>query len=761
MKRKWLLSALLVSTLIAWMVWYALRAPQPQAALPATLPPAAYVDNQKCLSCHRAQADQWQGSHHAKAMALPTAQTVLGNFANAEFRHQGVTTRFFRKGDKFFIRTDGPDGKLADFEVAYTFGVAPLQQYLIALPGGRFQAFQVAWDDVKKRWFRLQPQEKAPAGDVLHWTGHYQTANTMCIECHTTGFEKRYDAATGTFDSRWKEVNVSCQACHGPGGQHVEWAQQRERGVDMPDVAGVRFGLSGATKGANAQLQVDGCAACHSRRSRLTGTPVPGQPRLDHYLPLQLTQGHFHPDGQQLDEVFVDASFRQSKMYQAGVACTACHNPHSGKLVLQGNAVCLQCHTPAGNAKFPAAKGEYDSPAHHHHPQDSAGAQCVACHMPSRTYMQIQSRPDHSLRIPRPDLTVKIGTPNACNGCHDRKSAAWAADAVRSWGGKSQAAPHYGEVFAAFQAGAPDAALGLATLAGDLRQSAIVRATALGNLSGDAGTGIATRIEATRDADSEVRASAADSFAAVPAAQRLYALTPLLRDPVRAVRMAAAHSLSSIPVGQMALADQPAFEAALAEYVAAQRESLDMPGANMNLASVYASRGHADEAERYYRAALKIDPDFVPARIQLATLYNASARNPDAVRVLQEGLGRSPRSGEMQYALGLLLAEERQWQASAQALTRATALMPRDFRAFYNLGLVLQKAGKYPQAVAALEAAIALDAQSVSATQALAVLYLQRSDRVRAREWARRWYALAPGDPQAHRLVGQLEAAAR
>lgn len=262
---------------------------------------------------------------------------------------------------------------------------------------------------MKRRWFHLLPAEKAPAGDVLHWTGRCQTANTMCIGCHTTGIQKRYDAAADRFDSWWQEANVSCQACHGPGGRHLEWVRSRSQGTPVAEPAGERYGLSLASTSATPRQQVDNCAACHSRRIELTATFVPGVARWDQQLPMLLTEPLYHADGQQLDEVFVDGSFRQSKMYQAGVSCSTCHDSHSGKLRRTGNSLCTHCHSPTpGDRGFPRAGGLYDTPAHHFHAPGSPGAQCVACHMPSKTYMQIQARPDHSLRVPRPDLSDRL-----------------------------------------------------------------------------------------------------------------------------------------------------------------------------------------------------------------------------------------------------------------------------------------------------------------------------------------------------------------
>jgi predicted CXXCH cytochrome family protein len=690
-------------------------------------------------------------------MAPATAETVRGNFDNAEFKHQGVTSRFFKRDGRYFVRTDGPDGQLADFEVSYTFGVAPLQQYLIALPGGRLQPLQIAWDVPRRQWFHLLPRERAPAGDVLHWTGHYQTANTMCISCHTTGFEKRYDAASDAFASSWKEVNVSCQACHGPGERHVQWAQLHAEGKAAPDAGGERYGLALSLKNATARQQVDTCATCHSRRSELTATPRPGQPRMDHYLPARLTEGLYHADGQQLDEVFVDGSYRQSKMYQRGVSCTACHDAHSGKLKQEGNAVCKQCHAPAANASFPSAAGLFDTPAHHHHKEGSPGAQCVSCHMPAKTYMQIQPRPDHSLRVPRPDLSVKIGTPNACNGCHADKPAQWAADRVAAWYGPNRRQePHFGETFAAARAGQPGAGEGLARLAADPQQPAIVRATALDALRADPVGGMTERIAATRDADAEVRTAAADALESATAQQRQYALAPLLRDPVRAVRMAAARSLSSVPADEFDPSTRLAFEAALAEFVTAQTLSLDMPGARLNLAVVYENTGRAALAEQQYLAALKIDPDFTPARANLARLYNAGARNADAERVLKEGLKREPGIGELQYMLGLLLGEQDRLPEAAQVLTKASQLMPQHARVHYNLGLTLQKLGRRGPAEQALLTAQRLDPLNRESVYALAVFYAQGGQQAQALQWGDRLLALNPADPQAQQFVQRL-----
>src|SRR5436190_1938757 len=360
-----------------------------------------------------------------------------------------MTSRFFRRDGKFFVHTDGPDGTLADFEIAFTFGVDPLQQYLIELPGGRLQALTIAWDTERKRWFHLYPEEKTPPGDVLHWTGRY--------------------------------------------------------------------------------------------------------------LPALLTADLYHADGQQLGEVYEYGSFRQSRMYQAGVRCTDCHDPHRLTLAAEGNALCVRCHQSAPDTRrFPGLRAKsYDSPAHHFHPAGSPSALCVNCHMPARNYMIVHARRDHSLRSPRPDLTVKIGTPNACSGCHADRTPEWAADAVARWYGPARRQEtHYGEVIAAGRAGRPGAEEALAQLARDAGHPAIVRATAFDLLKRYGAGSVPASVAGTRDTDPAVRTAAVASLERVPPEERVPLVAPLLADPRRAVRIEAARVLSAAPLDRFG-ATQP------------------------------------------------------------------------------------------------------------------------------------------------------------------------------------------------------------
>ena len=493
---------------------------------------AEYVGRATCAECHKAQQEKWHGSHHDRAMELASEETVLGDFNDATFERLGATTRFFRRDGKFWVNTEGPDGKNGDFEIKYTFGIDPIQQYMVEFPKGRVQVLRVSWDTQKKQWFEVTPSDVAnehlAPDDPLYWTNVSQNWNTTCAECHSTNLQKNFDLKTDTFHTTFSEIDVTCEECHGPGSVHVKLAKSWRLLWDR----NVGYGLANL-KSADTNIEIEACAKCHSRRIMIQAGFRPGRPFLDYYEPLLLTAGLYHFDGQIQDEVYEYGSFLESKMYANHVRCTNCHDPHSLKPKFPGNQLCTQCHQAA----------KYDTVNHHHHPEGSSGAQCVECHMPTRTYMVIHERRDHSLRIPRPDLSVVLGTPNACNQCHTKpeETAQWAADAIKKWyGDKRPDDPHWATAIAA---GNRDLPIGDELLAEVYRRKAtpaIVRATAV-NLLGQYPTETAVTIEQLAIADSNpmVRLAGVRALGGTSVQQILTELGKCLSDPIRAVRLAA------------------------------------------------------------------------------------------------------------------------------------------------------------------------------------------------------------------------------
>ncbi len=743
----------------AWLWLAGSGSPPPAGGAPLPAIVATYVADAKCGECHAEAVEAWRGSHHQRAMEPANARTVLGDFANAKLTHLGATTSFTQRDGRYFVTTEGPDGKPAEYEVKYTFGVAPLQQYLVEFPGGRLQAPTVAWDTEKKRWFALYPDERHKPDDPLHSTGRYQNWNLMCSECHSTELRRNYDAKTDAYDTKWAEINVGCQACHGPGSAHLDWAKAAA-GKNTKGLDARALGLPVDFRGTDSRYQVEACSPCHSRRQRLTDGELPGKPFLDNYHPALLRQGLYFADGQQREEVYIWGSFLQSKMYAQGVRCTDCHEAHSLKLKASGNAVCAQCHQPAGNARFPTlAKKDYDTPAHHHHSAGSAGAQCANCHIPSRDYMVIDARPDHSFRIPRPDLSVKIGTPNACNGCHDKQTPQWAADAVAKWFGPDRRQDaHFGEVFAAAWSGSPAALSGLDRLAGDRQQPAIVRASALDLARGFGPAGGRLGVQAKNDADALVRAGAATALAALPVDERVTMIAQLLRDPVKLVRIEAARSLADVPPARIPAADRADFDRAWAELIASERTLLDMPSMQMNLAGLAWRQGDATTAEAGYRRVIAMDPYLAPAYSALASVLSGQGKNADAERVLREGIARIPVNGDLHRSLALLLAEEKRDAEAIAEMERAARLLPQNARLFYNLGLMQQRHGDLRAAGAAL--AKARELGDAEATYALALLEIQQKRPERALPLVEELAAANPGNAQITKMRDDLRRAA-
>jgi predicted CXXCH cytochrome family protein len=641
-----------------------------------------------------------------------------------------------------------------------------LQQYLLELPRGRFQAFTVAWDTRPKeqggqRWFHLQPGERIAASDELHWTGPQYNWNFMCADCHSTGLRKNYDAAQDRYATSWSEISVGCEGCHGPGSGHVAWAKagsdkaSPDRGltVALDERKGVAWTVDAATGNATRSrergpsVEVGVCAQCHARRGQIADGYQPGRSFLDHYRPALLSPRLYHPDGQQRDEVYDWGSFLSSRMHQRGVTCSDCHEPHGGTLRAPGNAVCAQCHAPA----------KYEASGHHLHRPGSAGASCAGCHMPPTTYMVIDPRHDHSIRVPRPDLSVSLGVPNACTSCHRDRAPAWAASVLATRGRRPEGFQRFAAAFARADAGRPAAIAELVAVAGDAAQSPLARASALSRLAGrPSPDALAAARRGLGDADPLVRQAAIQLFESLPARERL-PVAPLLADPVRLVRMEAAGVLATVPATALTEAQRGAFERAAEEYVAGQRFNADRPEHRVNLGSFFAARGQGADAERELRAALALDRRYVPAYVNLADLHRAQGREADAERALREGLAAMPASAPLHHALGLSLARSRRMEKGVIELGRAAALSPDDARFAYVHAVALHSAGKRAEALRVLERTLARHPGDRDTLVALATFNRDAGNRAAARDYARRLAAAFPGDPEASSLARSLE----
>ncbi|CAI8845567.1 conserved hypothetical protein [Pseudomonas sp. IT-P253] len=714
---------------------------------PAAVAPAMMVDEQQCQGCHSAQVKDWQGSHHQMAMQEANAETMLGDFNNVTFKAQSETTRFSRKDNGFWVNTPGIDGKNADFKVAYTFGIAPLQQYLIEVGEGRLQALGIAWDTEKHRWFHLYPGQGVNFKDPRHWSKPSQNANFMCVECHTTGYKRNFDAAKNTFDSHWNSLGVGCQACHGPASNHLEWTAKK---TDL-----VHAGFAVDLKDKNATVEIETCARCHSRRAPLGDGFTVGKRLMDAYLPSVLTRELYALDGKIKDEVFEHGSFAQSKMFDKGVRCSNCHNPHSTELKAPGNGVCLQCHNTAGKTAVEGVDGKglqaknYDSIEHTRHTMGQPGSQCVDCHMPGKFYMGNDFRHDHSFSIPNPERAKKLGTPDACLTCHQGKAGDKVTEQFKLWNTSTAAqAPRYDESLWLIRNGQPGAAQALYEQLQRSNLPAIQRATLLAELPlypSEQALKLATQ-DLSNPAP-QVRESAIRAISAfLPPPQRAPLLTPLLGDPVKAVRIAAARDLLSVARNGLGNA-QANWNAAIAEYEDVQRNLAERAEANLNLATLYQASGRSGEVEALLRTALKRDPDFYPALVTLVQWLEANGRSQEAQALLAQSLKQHPDAALLQHTQGLSLVRAGKSDQAMTALRKAAQLEPQNAQYGYVLAVALHDSGKIDQACAELERLLKVQPANRTARLALIQYYLNSGQEPKAQVLLQGWKKMNMGDP--------------
>ncbi len=732
---------------------------------------AQYIGRESCKECHEKAYNLFQGSDHDMAMDEANPETVLGDFNNTSITHYGITSRFFMQDGKYMVNTEGPDGDLVNYEVSYVFGVRPLQQYLIEFPGGRYQCLPLCWDtrpveDGGQRWFHIYQDEPIPAGDVLHWTRVTQNWNYMCAECHSTNLRKNYSYSEKAYHTTWSEIDVSCEACHGPGSDHVDWAEKVEAGSspdiypDMGLVVRLKdtdnatwvFDPDSVTARRSVPRESDElvqmCARCHARRAVATEDYYHGGSLLNTHWPSLLEEGLYFADGQILEEVYVYASFLQSKMYQAGVVCKDCHEPHSGQVYVNGNALCYRCHMAT----------EYGSREHHFHDPAKEGASCFECHMHERTYMVVDPRRDHSIRIPRPDLSDKLGTPNACNQCHTDKSTQWATDYLKKWYGQDLLdTPHYGETFWAGRQNYPEAQPELLLLAGDVEQPPMVRATAISLLGGYPNQATASLLQQTvSDPDPLVRyATLTVVQFSEPEFIRDLAV-PRLNDPVKLVRLMAANSLTAVPRNQIPEGAMASLNAALEEYNESLMINSDHPSTHLNFGNLYLNTGDLEKAEASYKEAIELEPGLVGPYINLADLYRRMERDEEGEKILKSALEKYPDLAAIHYSLGLLKVRQGNQEEALVYLADATKYDPNDPHYSYVYAIGLNSQGKPGEALKVLQEAVKRHPYDRNILYSLATISSENGYKENALMYAQKLVENYPEDPNYQQLLSFL-----
>ena len=666
--------------------------------------PPAYVGSQACSTCHLAEFERWQDSHHALAMQVATADTVLGDFSGTELEHFGQSSTFYKDNGKYFVRTDNARGELEVFPVSYTFGVTPLQQYLVEFPGGRLQTLPLAWDSRPpesggQRWFHIYPDEAIVSDDPLHWTRREHNWNYMCAECHSTNLQKNYDVVTDSFNTTWSEINVGCEGCHGPASEHIA---QTESGnfnsrhgflTDLDDAGRAVWTMNNDTGIATRSeirlrppMQPEACGRCHSRRGVASSEYAFGRPLMDSHQVSLLDDPLYFADGQIREEVYVYGSFLQSRMYQAGVSCGDCHEPHSAELRTGSVAsdICATCHLP----------DKFATKDHHGHPGNEPA--CVDCHMTSRDFMVVDGRRDHSFRIPRPDISAAVGSPDACSGCHTDRDVSWIAASFSDLFGDDHT-PHYGTAIHAALTGGGNTPL-LATISNP-DFPGIARATALSLLRPPYSQRIAETIQAAKNSgDPLLRLGALRAMPGLQESLQLQWATELLEDPVRILRIQAARHLSPMR-GQIHVRAESSFARAEVELLDSINAIAERPEAQINLGNLLAESGDAARSEAAFRRAMQMDPLAPAPRANLADLYRRMDRDDDAEVLLRKGLELLPDEGTFRHALGLLLVRQQRHDEALDEFRIAAEQQTDNARFAYVYAVAMNSMGRQQAAV--------------------------------------------------------------
>jgi predicted CXXCH cytochrome family protein len=677
------------------------------------LPDQVYAGTASCIECHEREFREWLGSDHDEAMMVASDTTVKGDFNEATFFNQGVSTRFFKKDGKFMVNTEGPEGKNEDFEIIYTFGTEPLQQYIVAFPRGRYQCLRIAWDTEKKKWFDLYPDMKLALQEWLHWTNGSMTWNTTCADCHSTNLHKNYFNEADSFHTTYTIIDVSCEACHGPSKDHIDYVKSND--FDSTSVYDGSDHLDMIMM-SSAHQQVDDCARCHSRRVQFTKAYNHEGVFRDHYAPEILRDHIYFPDGQILDEDYVYTSFVQSKMYDNQVRCTNCHNPHTTKLKYEGNQLCLQCHEPQ----------KYDVFEHHFHQDTEGGQNCISCHMDGRYYMVNDYRRDHSFRVPRPDLTLKYDVPNACNSCHTNQNARWASEWIIKWYGPERK-KNYADVLCLGSTRSVAAVQVLDTMILSKTQPAIARATAvwyLGFIDDDQSN--MAIIRSLGDVDPTVRYTAIEAMQSFPADMRYQYVAPLLWDSIRSVRVMALDALTDIPLSSLSDDLRQSYMEVLPEYKSMLEMRADFPGGQLQRARYLERQGREEEAEKALWKAISFDSLFNAARVNLAHLYHNKGNTQKAIDLFKLVTTIEPEYGPGYYSLGLLYAENDQMAEAIHYLQKAIDVEPGNPRLYYNLALAYQKQERIREAEKTFIQGLEIDPVNGELLYALTILYLQQ-----------------------------------
>ena len=700
-------------------------APAPSPAVPPS-GKREFVGSKTCYDCHTKFYEVWSTSRHGLAM-----QPYSPAFASKELKPQAADVVI---GKQSFRAEIGPkqgwvrqqDGdKETHYPIAHVMGGKNVYYFLTQMEKGRLQVLPVAYDVHKQSWYDAAASgvrhfpDRRQRDEALPWTDRLFTFNTTCFDCHVSQLATDYDLASDTYRTTWREAGISCESCHGPGGEHIEAMETGVKGRTSKDIKIIR-----TLEFGHAQMN-DMCATCHAKLVPLSTDFIAGEKFYDHYDLVTLEHQDFYPDGRDLGENYTFTSWSMSPCLKSDkLDCNLCHTP-SGRPRFEGreaNQSCLPCH--AAIVK--------DSTAHSHHKAEGVGNSCIACHMPMSRFAAM-ARTDHSMRPPMPAATIAYKSPNACNQCHADHDAAWADQWVRKWYPRDyQAEPlrraalldaarkndwtKLPEILAEVQNKQCD----------EIYRNSFVRM--LRSCSDPKKWPVL--IAALKDDSPLVRASAAAALEGYLTEESVWALLRATADPVRLVRIRAAASLASVRAARVDDADaRKSLLRATAEFKKAMEARPDDWASYSNLGGYYMEAGDFGAAVEAFETALRLEPRVVAPMVNLSMAYANLKQNDKAEKWLRRAVAAEPENSAANFNLGLLLAETDRLEDAEKALRAALKSDPQLAPAAYNLGVILGEKKDFAGAVQWCRKAHDLRPEELKYTQSLGFYLNEKGDK--------------------------------
>ena len=690
-----------------------------------------FVGSKTCYDCHTKFYELWSTSRHGLAM-----QPYSPEFAKKELKPQTsevvIGKQSFRAEigqEQGWVREKDGDKEM-HYAIAQVMGGKNVYYFLTPMAKGRLQVLPVAYDVHKQTWYdttasgvRHFPNRRLH-DEALPWTDRLFTFNTTCFDCHVSQLATNYDLETDTYHTTWREAGISCESCHGPGGEHAQAMEAGVQGHTSKDIKLIR-----TLEFSHAQMN-DMCATCHAKMVPLSTDFIAGEKFYDHYDLITLEHHDYYPDGRDLGENYTFTSWSMSPCLKSDkLDCNQCHTP-SGRPRFEGreaNRSCLPCH--AGIVENPTA--------HSHHKTESTGNSCIACHMPMSRFAAM-SRTDHSMRPPMPAATIAYNSPNACNQCHTDHDAPWAEQWVRKWHPRDyQAVPLR-------RARLLDAAQKndwqrLAEMLGEVQnkqgdeiyRNSLVRL--LRNCTDPQKW--PSLLAALNDDSPLVRGSAATALEGYLTEESVPALLRATADPVRLVRIRAATALASVHAEQITNADaRKSLRRATAEFKKAMAARPDDWASYSNLGGYYMESGDFDAAIEAFETALKLEPRVVAPMVNASIAYANLKQNDKAEAWLRRALKAEPDNAAANFNLGLLLAETNRPDEAEKALRAALKSDPQLAPAAYNLAVLLGEKKDFTGAVEWCRKAHDLRPEELKYTQSLIFYLNEKGDKDEAAE---------------------------